>query len=70
MLTQKIRGVDQIPSGRYTTRARAARYSWVNVGTFDTPERASLAVRLFEYWIASGHNPHAIPRQPRTVDAI
>lgn len=39
-------------------------------GTFDTPERASLAVRLFEHWMSRGYYPEDVPRQPRTRDAI
>lgn len=65
-----VRGTTRTPQGRYVTQARMTKHDWVNVGTFDTPERASLAVRLFEHWVARGHDPYAVPRQPRTRDAI
>ena len=40
-----------------------------NVGTFSTPERASLAVRLFLYWSKTFHSLE-IPRKPSHVDAL
>lgn len=42
----------------------------VNLGTFDTPERGQMAVRLFNYWVSRGYCTDQIPRQPRTRDAI
>lgn len=42
----------------------------VNLGTFDTPERGQMAVRLFNHWISRGYHTEDIPRQPRTRDAI
>lgn len=40
-----------------------------NVGTFSTPERAFLAVRLFLYWSKTFHVSE-IPRKPSHVDAL
>lgn len=40
----------------------------LNIGTFETAERASLAVRLFKYWRAAGHTN--IPVRNVTRDAI
>ncbi len=40
----------------------------LNLGTFETAERASLAVRLFSYWRAVGYSD--IPVKNTTRDAI
>ncbi len=40
----------------------------LNLGTFETAERASLAVRLFSYWRAAGYTK--IPVRNETRDAI
>ncbi len=40
----------------------------LNLGTFETAERASLAVRLFCHWRAAGYSD--IPVQNTTRDAI
>ena len=42
----------------------------VNLGTFDTPLRAQIAVRLYKLWLAKGFDVSVIPRMPRTKDAI
>lgn len=40
------------------------------IGSFETPERAALAFRLFSLWRERGYDFYDIPTQPRTVDAI
>lgn len=63
-------GVSLAYGGRYRARTYTNLFGERYLGTFDTPERASVAVRLFEHWVAAGHDVNAIPRQPRTRDAI
>lgn len=55
---------------KWKSNAYHATTGIVNVGTFDTPERAQMATRLFKHWLTAGHNPPTIPRKPRTIDAI
>lgn len=59
-----LHGTTRVPNGKYLAQKGGS------IGTFDTAERASLAVRLFEHWVAVGHAVSAIPRQPQTRDVI
>ncbi|UJH95941.1 hypothetical protein [Pantoea phage Nafs113] len=58
-------------SGRWQAKTRYPKRS---LGTFDTEQRAAIAVRLFEYWLRdwTGGDPdwQDIPRKPETRDAI
>lgn len=33
-----------------------------HLGVFKTPERASISIRLFKYWLRKGFKPDEIPR--------
>lgn len=42
----------------------------VHLGTFDTPERAGLAYRIFRHFADAGYDMCKRPRYPKTRDAI
>lgn len=65
-----VRGTTCATNGKWKAQKAIDDGYTAYMGTFDTVERASVAVRLFEHWVAAGHDVNAIPRQPRTRDAI
>ena len=40
-----------------------------NIGTFNGPERASIAVRLYQHWLKTFPD-YDIPRKPTHIDAL
>ncbi len=63
------RGVWTVPKGKY--KAQAQLYNErVHLGTFDTPERANMAYRIFRHFADAGYDMDKRPRYPKTVDAI
>lgn len=55
---------------RWTAQGYEPGGKTIGLGTFDTALRAQMAVRLFKFWLAKGFAASAIPRMPRTKDAI
>ncbi len=55
---------------RWTAQGYEPDGKTCGLGTFDTALRAQMAVRLFKFWLAKGFAASAIPRMPRTKDAI
>jgi len=52
----------------YRAEARANGMSR-NIGTFRNPERASMAVRLYQHWLKTFQD-FEIPRKPMHPDAL
>lgn len=63
------RGTWQGVDGSYRAEVRC-RKERVHLGTFDTPERASLAYRIFRHFADAGYDMNKRPRYPKTRDAI
>lgn len=57
-------------SVRWLAQAHTTKGYMVTVGTFDTQERAAVAVNLYRLWLKRGFTAHQIPARPRTIDAI
>lgn len=64
-----IPGTTTTPHGKWQAKKKAGGWYYA-IGSFDTPERASVAVKLFEHWIGCGYAPDSVPRKPTTRDAI
>lgn len=61
-----LKGVS--PRGRRFTSRYTTRGKTLSLGTHETEERASIAVRLFSYWCRRGFRPEDIPREPTCAE--
>lgn len=62
-----------MPKISYANKYRAVVYHkkyMVDLGSFETKERASIAERLAMHWTTRGFNLGQVPSRPKTIDAI
>ncbi len=60
-----------INSSDVTYRAEVSwKGSTFNIGTFRQEKRASVASRLWLYWVKNGYSCWSIPRSPKTILAV
>ncbi|NEK84041.1 MAG: hypothetical protein G3W58_22910 [Pantoea ananatis] len=55
---------------RWLAQGYAPGQGTTSLGTFDSPERANLATRLYKHWLSKGCAPGDIPRSPQTREAV
>lgn len=61
--------VHQLRTGKYEAQMYAMHERFC-LGSFETPQRASIAARLWKHWVQVGYKPWKIPLAPKTRDAV